>query len=135
VILRTETWIRTTPDEIARFFDGLEENYTRWHPDHHAFTWIEGQGLPEGAVRRFVDEHRLRAVRHDHESDTFLECVPISLPDGPTVAVDTEIPVSLYFEKDQRPSFRPDPDIDAEIKCAVSLVLTSHTRIIPLSST
>jgi hypothetical protein len=35
VILRAETWIRTSADALFRFFDGMEENYTTWHPEHH----------------------------------------------------------------------------------------------------
>jgi len=53
MILGTETRIRTTPAEIRRFFQGLEENYTRWHPDHHAFEWIKGRGIAEGVVCEF----------------------------------------------------------------------------------
>jgi hypothetical protein len=82
VILRTETWIRTTPDEIARFFDGLEENYTRWHPDHHSFTWIEGRGVVEGAVCRFDEtiagKRKVRTFVYTRVADGHIEFAPTS---------------------------------------------------------
>jgi hypothetical protein len=45
VILRNEIRIRTSPEEIMRFFEGMEENYTRWHPDHRHFEWVAGRGV------------------------------------------------------------------------------------------
>jgi hypothetical protein len=82
VILRAETWIRTTPDEISRFFDGLEDNYTRWHTDHHAFTWIEGRGVAEGAVCRFDEtiagRRQIRTVVYTRVADGHIEFAPAS---------------------------------------------------------
>lgn len=53
MILRAETWIRASDDAILRFFEGMEENYAVWHPDHHSFTWVEGRGVAEGVVFEF----------------------------------------------------------------------------------
>ena len=56
--LLNETWIRTTPQQIVEFFEGMESNYTRWHPDHRRFTWLEGRGIREGVV--FEIEEKIR---------------------------------------------------------------------------
>jgi hypothetical protein len=57
MILRDETVIRTTPDRIFDFFEHMDENYLRWHPDHLLFRWEQGRGLREGV--EFYFEERI----------------------------------------------------------------------------
>ncbi len=56
MVLQSEIWIRTSPDQVMRFLEGMEQNYTQWHPDHHRFEWIEGRGVAEGVVFQFDEE-------------------------------------------------------------------------------
>ena len=58
MILSNETWIRTTPQQIVDFFEEMESNYTRWHPDHRRFKWLEGRGIREGVVFEIEEEIR-----------------------------------------------------------------------------
>jgi hypothetical protein len=37
------------------FFEDMETNYTRWHPDHRLFEWREGRGLAVGNVYHFEE--------------------------------------------------------------------------------
>jgi hypothetical protein len=82
MILRTETWIGTSAAEIRRFFDGLEENYTRWHPDHHAFNWVHGRGLAEGVVCEFDEtvagKRQRKTVVYTRVADDHVEFAPTS---------------------------------------------------------
>jgi hypothetical protein len=57
MIMRDEILIQTTPDRIFEFFEGMEENYTRWHPDHQLFRWATGRGVQEGV--EFYFEERI----------------------------------------------------------------------------
>ncbi len=57
MILTDTTWIAAAPERVFRFFQAMDENYTRWHPDHLAFHWIDGDGLVEGG--RFRMEERI----------------------------------------------------------------------------
>ncbi|MCC5971963.1 MAG: SRPBCC family protein [Pararhodobacter sp.] len=43
-------FIAATPERGFAFFEKMEENYTRWHPDHIAFEWRKGRGLAVGNV-------------------------------------------------------------------------------------
>ena len=56
MILRNETWLRTTPNRIMEFFQAMESNYTRWHPDHHRFEWAKGRGIGEGVEFEIEEE-------------------------------------------------------------------------------
>ena len=42
--------IDAPPEAVYAFFEGLEENYTKWHPDHISFRWAQENGLEEGAI-------------------------------------------------------------------------------------
>lgn len=69
-------WIRSTPEAIFRFFEKMEDNYLRWHPDHRLFRWEVGRGLMPGVVfyfeeviggklqRKRVEYTRIEAGRH-----------------------------------------------------------------------
>src|SRR5690606_33407055 len=37
------------------FFENMQANYTRWHPDHVRFEWRKGRGLAEGNVFYFEE--------------------------------------------------------------------------------
>jgi uncharacterized protein YndB with AHSA1/START domain len=42
--------VNATPEVVYQFFVEIEENYTKWHPDHVVFRWVEGSALKEGAI-------------------------------------------------------------------------------------
>jgi hypothetical protein len=50
MILMDSTVIRTSAETIFRFFEEMESNYRRWHPDHVLFSWVSRRGLVEGHV-------------------------------------------------------------------------------------
>ena len=62
VTLRHEIEIAASPESVYSFFEHLPENYTKWHPDHIVFRWIEGDGLAEGSVA--YSEQRMRGKVH-----------------------------------------------------------------------
>jgi hypothetical protein len=82
VILRAETWIRTSADALIQFFDGMEENYTIWHPEHHSFTWIEGSGVAERVVSEFDEtvagKRQRKKMVFTHVGDGRIEFAPVS---------------------------------------------------------
>lgn len=49
--------IRARPGQVFRFFEEMEKNYLRWHPDHRAFRWLDYGGLRDGS--RFYLEERI----------------------------------------------------------------------------
>jgi hypothetical protein len=53
--LHDSIWIRTTPRQVFRFFETMDEHYLRWHPDHLLFRWEEGRGVREGVVFHFEE--------------------------------------------------------------------------------
>jgi hypothetical protein len=55
MILRHEITIGTTPGQISSFFEAMDVNYRRWHPDHLLYRWEEGRGLREGVVVYFEE--------------------------------------------------------------------------------
>jgi hypothetical protein len=57
MILHDSILINTTPDRIFEFFEHMDENYLRWHPDHLLFRWEKGRGLSEGV--EFYFEERI----------------------------------------------------------------------------
>jgi hypothetical protein len=82
VILRSETWIRTSADALLQFFDGMEGNYTIWHPDHHSFTWIEGSGVAEGVISEFDEtvggKRQRKRMVFTRVDDGRIEFAPVS---------------------------------------------------------
>jgi len=84
MILEETTVVDAPPGEVFRFFEEMEENYVRWHPDHVAFRWTEGDGLAEGAEASFeeriageLQEKTVRFVQVD--PDRYIEFRPTSL--------------------------------------------------------
>ena len=55
MILEETTAVETPPEELYRFFEEMEDNYERWHPDHIAFRWTEKSGLQQGAEAYFEE--------------------------------------------------------------------------------
>jgi hypothetical protein len=55
MLLQDVTQIRTTPERIFAFFEEMDANYTRWHPDHILFDWVRGRGVREGNRFRFEE--------------------------------------------------------------------------------
>ena len=55
MILADSVHIRTSPDRAFAFFEGMAENYLRWHPDHVSFRWIAGRGMAEGVAFHFEE--------------------------------------------------------------------------------
>jgi uncharacterized protein YndB with AHSA1/START domain len=57
MILSQTTLIQAPAERIFSFFDDMEENYTRWHPDHITFRWLqEGR---QSVGNRFYFEERI----------------------------------------------------------------------------
>jgi uncharacterized protein YndB with AHSA1/START domain len=54
--LRDSIWIRATPAQVFAFFEAMDENYLRWHPDHRLFRWEHGRGVREGVIFYFEEE-------------------------------------------------------------------------------
>lgn len=52
-----EAAIDAPPEVGFAFFDQMEDNYTRWHPDHLLFEWRKGRGLAVG--NEFYFEERI----------------------------------------------------------------------------
>jgi hypothetical protein len=48
-------FIRAPPERFFAFFDEMDANYLRWHPDHRLFRWEEGRGLRVGVVFYFEE--------------------------------------------------------------------------------
>ncbi len=42
--------IDAPPERVFAFFENIEENYTKWHPDHRVFKWVKGGPMREGAI-------------------------------------------------------------------------------------
>lgn len=56
MILNATTEVEAPPEAVFRFFEEMEENYERWHPDHVSFRWTEGGGLRRGAEACFEEQ-------------------------------------------------------------------------------
>lgn len=56
MLLEETTGMKASPKEVYLFFEKMEENYERWHPDHITFQWIDGGVLEEGAKAYFEEE-------------------------------------------------------------------------------
>jgi hypothetical protein len=55
VLFREVTSVDAPPERIFAFFEGMAENYRRWHPDHVVFRWLAGGGLRAGAGAHFEE--------------------------------------------------------------------------------
>lgn len=55
------------------FFENMEANYTRWHPDHLKFEWRQGRGLAVGNI--FYFEERIAGKLQKKET-RITEVVP-----------------------------------------------------------
>lgn len=55
------------------FFEDMEANYRRWHPDHLKFEWRKGRGLAVGNV--FYFEERI-AAKLQRKETRITEVVP-----------------------------------------------------------
>jgi uncharacterized protein YndB with AHSA1/START domain len=53
--LRDSIWIRTSPELVFEFFEAMDANYLRWHPDHLLFRWEQGRGVKPGVVFYFEE--------------------------------------------------------------------------------
>ena len=73
VTLRHEIEIDAPPERVYAFFENIEENYTKWHPDHIVFRWTKGAGLEEGAVA--YSEQRMHGKVHKL-SARFTQVIP-----------------------------------------------------------
>lgn len=81
MILSQTTMISAPAERIFAFFENMETNYTRWHPDHIAFRWLQ-QGR-QAIGNRFHFEERIhgqhvkRVMRYTKvEKDRLIEFVP-----------------------------------------------------------
>lgn len=73
MILEETTRINVSPEEVYDFFEAMDSNYERWHPDHIVFRWIDEDGLEQGAETYF--EERI-AEEEQKKSVRFTEIVP-----------------------------------------------------------
>lgn len=48
-------WIDAPAGRGFAFFEEMDANYTRWHPDHRLFEWREGRGLEVGNTFYFEE--------------------------------------------------------------------------------
>lgn len=53
MLLVGSTQIAAPPRDVFQFFEAMEENYTRWHPDHIPFRWLGGGRLESGSRAYF----------------------------------------------------------------------------------
>jgi hypothetical protein len=61
--------IAAPPEAGFAFFQDMEANYLRWHPDHLGFEWRKGRGIVPGTVIWFQRTHRGQgAGRRRHAS-------------------------------------------------------------------
>jgi hypothetical protein len=73
VILSQTTLIAAPAERIFVFFDRMEANYTRWHPDHIAFRWLqEGR---QAVGNRFYFEERIHG-QHLKRTMRYTQVVP-----------------------------------------------------------
>lgn len=55
MVLSHSIEINNTPDAVFSFFEDMEANYLRWHPDHIEFRWVPGRGVREGHVAHYAE--------------------------------------------------------------------------------
>ncbi|WP_254279515.1 SRPBCC family protein [Haloarcula marina] len=73
MLLEEATRVSAPPEAIYRFFETMDANYERWHPDHIEFRWVGGDGLAQGAEAYF--EERI-AGKTQQKTVRFTEVVP-----------------------------------------------------------
>ncbi|UVE52349.1 SRPBCC family protein (plasmid) [Haloferax larsenii] len=73
MILEETTSVNASAESIYHFFETMDENYERWHPDHIEFRWVSGDGLETGAEAYF--EERI-AGKLQQKTVRFTEVVP-----------------------------------------------------------
>ncbi len=81
MILSQSILIDVPAGRIFAFFDGMEENYTRWHPDHISFRWLQEGRQAVGNRFQFEErihgQHIRRTMRYTKvEPDRLIEFVP-----------------------------------------------------------
>lgn len=55
MILEASTSIDASPEAVFAFFENMDANYRRWHPDHVLFRWESEPGLRVGGVFYFEE--------------------------------------------------------------------------------
>ncbi|MFC4436405.1 MULTISPECIES: SRPBCC family protein [Natrialbaceae] len=83
MLLEETTGMKASPREVYHFFEKMEENYERWHPDHITFRWVNGGALEEGGKAYFEEEiagkMQKKTVRFTRiEPDRHIEFEPTS---------------------------------------------------------
>lgn len=81
MILSQTTTISAPAGRIFAFFEKMEANYTRWHPDHIAFRWLQDGRQAVGNRFHFEErihgQHLKRTMRYTKvEKDRLIEFVP-----------------------------------------------------------
>ena len=54
MLLEETTSVNAPAEDIYHFFETMDENYERWHPDHIEFRWVNG-GLETGSEAYFEE--------------------------------------------------------------------------------
>ena len=49
-------FIDASCEKVYQFFEKMDQNYLKWHPEHFGFEWRKGRGLKEGIVFYFEEE-------------------------------------------------------------------------------
>lgn len=55
MLLQDSIRVNVPAEQIFQFFAEMDKHYVDWHPDHHAFRWIEGNQLAVGTVFYFEE--------------------------------------------------------------------------------
>jgi uncharacterized protein YndB with AHSA1/START domain len=81
MILSQTTIIAAPAERIFAFFENMEENYTRWHPDHVSFRWLQEGRQAVGNRFHFEErihgQHVKRVMRYTKvEPGHLIEFVP-----------------------------------------------------------
>jgi hypothetical protein len=50
VLLRNETWINASPEDVFHWLEHIDRNYLEWHPDHVSCRYIKGNALEVGSI-------------------------------------------------------------------------------------
>lgn len=87
-------------EQAFAFFEDMEANYRRWHPDHLKFEWRSGRGLAVGNV--FYFEERIAGKLQKKET-RITEVVP-----GRYFAFTMTNPVFRFFLPHLSFGFEPD---------------------------
>ena len=93
--------IAVPPERGFAFFQDMEANYCRWHPDHLGFEWREGNTLAVGTVFRFSE--RIDGRKLDKEVR-----ITQVVPDRYFAFRPTGILLRSFVEQ-MSFGFRPDP--------------------------